>query len=439
MAQHLGADPSKLENLKTNKNVMDQQINVARSELKNLRQQIQSLGHVHKKEMEKIKDILKAPEAFLLQEPPNLLEGKSRSEPQQPSSSLSQTSHTVDFQIIGYISSWFAEKKGTPRQPGICKESTAKLTLRKELFTNPEHTLEGLGNFSHLWLIFHFHKNEKGHVKAKVAPPRLNGERVGVFGTRSPHRPSPIGLSLVKIEKVQGASIYFSGVDMVDGTPVLDIKPYIPHYDSPWCINQEDDEDESTLNAGLYREVATGSSSEDEATFSATSFSPAPNTPNRSISCREEPDGEEDLPGAAAVRSKPVACALAPQTPTKSEAVQPTVKVPSWIDQPPVVRLNVRFSERAVIQLVENSQDTKHMISAISSVLREDPRSVYLRDRWANHFYSFLIKDLSISCKFDDRAKVVTVFQVKPSKKCDTCGEMEWQCAINAKCESKKH
>ncbi|XP_059486840.1 tRNA (adenine(37)-N6)-methyltransferase isoform X2 [Neocloeon triangulifer] len=415
---------------------MDQQINVARSELKNLRQQIQSLGHVHKKEMEKIKDLLKAPEVFLLQEPPNLLDVRTKSEQQQPSldPSPAEPPDTISFQIIGHVSSWFTEKRGTPRQPGVCKESMGKLTLKKDLFTNPEHTLDGLNNFSHLWLIFHFHKNLATHVKAKVAPPRLNGERVGVFGTRSPHRPSPIGLSLVKIENIEGATILFSGVDMVDGTPVLDIKPYIPHYDSPWCLSQEDDDDEPTGSAGLYREVATGSSSDEEANYLSPKNIPAPSTPNRSVSCREEPDGEEDLPGAAAVGGKPVVCTL---TPAKNET-QPTVKVPSWIEQPPVVRLNVRFSERAVLQLVENCHDTKHTISAISSVLREDPRSVYLRDRWANHFYSFLIKDLSISCKFDDRAKIVTVFQVKPSKKCDLCGEMEWQCSINAKCESKK-
>lgn len=82
-----------------------------------------------------------------------------------------------------------------------------------------------------------------------------------------------------------------------------------------------------------------------------------------------------------------------------------------------------------MIQIVENCENTKTMILAISSVLREDPRSVYLRERWANHFYSFLIKDLHISCKFDDRAKVVTVFQIKPAKKCNKCGEMEWQCS----------
>lgn len=77
------------------------------------------------------------------------------------------------------------------------------------------------------------------HVRAKVSPPRLNGIKTGVFATRSPHRPCPIGLSLVKIERIVENTIYFSGVDMVDQTPVLDIKPYIPQYDSPECLNMQ--------------------------------------------------------------------------------------------------------------------------------------------------------------------------------------------------------
>ena len=106
------------------------------------------------------------------------------------------------------------------------------IELNSDLFTNPEHALEGLEEYSHMWVIYHFHKNTS-HPKAKVAPPRLGGERVGVFATRSPHRPCPIGLSLVDIERIESSCISFYGTDMVDGTPVLDIKPYIPFYDSP--------------------------------------------------------------------------------------------------------------------------------------------------------------------------------------------------------------
>lgn len=105
--------------------------------------------------------------------------------------------------------------------------------LEKHVYSNPEHALEGLEQFSHLWIIYNFHRNEANTGKAKVAPPRLNGKRVGVFSTRSPHRPCAIGLSLVEIASIDGACVHFIGTDMVDGTPVLDIKPYIPRYDNP--------------------------------------------------------------------------------------------------------------------------------------------------------------------------------------------------------------
>ena len=82
-------------------------------------------------------------------------------------------------------------------------------------------------------IIFLFHKNGAASTKAKVAPPRLNGAKVGVFSTRSPHRPNPVGLTLAKIESVEGDTLHLCGLDLLDGTPVIDIKPYIPSYDSP--------------------------------------------------------------------------------------------------------------------------------------------------------------------------------------------------------------
>ncbi|XP_063080948.1 tRNA (adenine(37)-N6)-methyltransferase isoform X2 [Cavia porcellus] len=91
----------------------------------------------------------------------------------------------------------------------------------------------GLEQFSHVWILFVFHKNGHLSYKAKVQPPRLNGAKTGVFSTRSPHRPNAIGLTLAKLEKVEGGAVYLSGIDMIHGTPVLDIKPYIADYDSP--------------------------------------------------------------------------------------------------------------------------------------------------------------------------------------------------------------
>lgn len=134
---------------------------------------------------------------------------------------------------IGYLESCFLAKNGTPRQPSICSYSRACLRIRKSIFNNPEHSLMGLEQFSHVWILFVFHKNGHLSCKAKVQPPRLNGAKTGVFSTRSPHRPNAIGLTLAKLEKVEGGALYLSGIDMIHGTPVLDIKPYIADYDSP--------------------------------------------------------------------------------------------------------------------------------------------------------------------------------------------------------------
>jgi tRNA-Thr(GGU) m(6)t(6)A37 methyltransferase TsaA len=131
---------------------------------------------------------------------------------------------------IGRIESCYRDKFGTPRQPGLAPSSWARLRIDKEW--QPELALQGLEGFSHLWVLFQFHQNTNLRYHAKVHPPRLGGEPIGVFATRSPHRPNPIGLSLVKIEKIEGDSVYLSGVDLVDGTPVLDIKPYLPEVES---------------------------------------------------------------------------------------------------------------------------------------------------------------------------------------------------------------
>ncbi|XP_049752915.1 tRNA (adenine(37)-N6)-methyltransferase isoform X1 [Elephas maximus indicus] len=139
---------------------------------------------------------------------------------------------------VGYLESCFSAKNGTPRQPSICSLSRACLKIRKSIFNNPEHSLMGLDQFSHVWILFVFHKNGRLSCKAKVQPPRLNGAKTGVFSTRSPHRPNAIGLTLAKLEKVEGGAIYLSGIDMIHGTPVLDIKPYIADYDSPQSLTE---------------------------------------------------------------------------------------------------------------------------------------------------------------------------------------------------------
>lgn len=102
------------------------------------------------------------------------------------------------------------------------------ILLSSELSKSCLIDLEG---FSHIWILYHFHQNSEWH--AMVSPPRQGQAKVGVFASRSPHRPNPIGLSLVRLNKIKFPKIYVSGYDLIDQTPVLDIKPYLQYSDSP--------------------------------------------------------------------------------------------------------------------------------------------------------------------------------------------------------------
>lgn len=144
------------------------------------------------------------------------------------------------FVPIGTIHSCYGEKFGIPRQPGLVKSATATLELLPPY--DVPNALRGLEPFSHLWIIFVFHQSMREHQtspgsdaaswKATVRPPRLGGnERVGVFASRSNFRPNPIGLSVVELLEIDGTTLKLGGGDFLDGTPVLDIKPYIPYAD----------------------------------------------------------------------------------------------------------------------------------------------------------------------------------------------------------------
>ena len=147
-----------------------------------------------------------------------------------------------NFPTIGIIHSCFKEKFGIPRQPGLAPLATAKLELLPP-YNDPD-SLDGLEGCSHVWIQFVFHANKRSEWKPKVKPPRLGGNKtLGVFATRSPTRPSPIGLSVVKLDgiEVEDGKVWLnlSGVDLLDGTPVLDIKPYVPYVDLvPEAVNQ---------------------------------------------------------------------------------------------------------------------------------------------------------------------------------------------------------
>ncbi|MFI5346840.1 MAG: tRNA (N6-threonylcarbamoyladenosine(37)-N6)-methyltransferase TrmO [Elusimicrobiota bacterium] len=137
---------------------------------------------------------------------------------------------TSPLQVIGVLRSCFREKFGTPRQPHLVPGATASLKISRQF--QPEQSLVGLNGFSHVWLLSYFHLNTNTRFSAKVHPPRLKGETIGLFASRSPHRPSAIGLSVARLVKVENDTIHLSGIDLVDGTPILDVKPYIPGSDS---------------------------------------------------------------------------------------------------------------------------------------------------------------------------------------------------------------
>lgn len=139
------------------------------------------------------------------------------------------------MKIIAHIHTDFPDKFGIPRQSGLVPSLQGKIIFTPE-FRSPE-AVRGLEQFSHIWLLWQFSENEKEHWSATVRPPRLDGNtRIGVFATRSPFRPNPIGLSSVRLERVEydenlGPVLWVSGVDLLDGTPIYDIKPYIPYTD----------------------------------------------------------------------------------------------------------------------------------------------------------------------------------------------------------------
>lgn len=136
---------------------------------------------------------------------------------------------------VAHIESDFPTKFGIPRQAGLVEELTATVVFEPE-YRDPE-ALRGIEGFSHLWLIWEFSEAKRAKWSPTVRPPRLGGNtRLGVFATRSPFRPNPIGLSCVKLEGVEvtadkGTVLHVSGADLMDGTPIFDVKPYIPYAD----------------------------------------------------------------------------------------------------------------------------------------------------------------------------------------------------------------
>ncbi len=142
------------------------------------------------------------------------------------------------LRVVARVRSGFPAKFGIPRQSGLAPSARATIVFESE-FRVPE-AVRGLDGFSHIWLLWGFSQNQSsdGSWSPTVRPPRLGGnERMGVFATRSPFRPNPIGLSCVRLERIEqspdlGPVLHISGADILDGSPVYDIKPYVPYADA---------------------------------------------------------------------------------------------------------------------------------------------------------------------------------------------------------------
>jgi len=134
--------------------------------------------------------------------------------------------NTIEFKPIGYIHSPFKGQKGTPIQPKRDKGTKGYIEILPEY----KDALSDLDGFSHIILLYHLHLSKDYSLKVV---PYLDNVQRGLFATRAPRRPNPIGLSVVRLDKIEGTTIHISNFDILDGTPLLDIKPYVPHFDDP--------------------------------------------------------------------------------------------------------------------------------------------------------------------------------------------------------------
>lgn len=149
-------------------------------------------------------------------------------DPAKPALTADAALPTLTVQPIGFVRCALGSKVEAPRQPSAAAGAAGVIELLPG--RNFEHALEDLAGWDYLWIVFWFHLNRGW--RPKVLPPRSQSGRKGVFATRAPHRPNPIGLSAVRLERIDGLVLHLRDLDMVDGTPVLDIKPYVAYTDA---------------------------------------------------------------------------------------------------------------------------------------------------------------------------------------------------------------
>jgi len=148
---------------------------------------------------------------------------------------MNDNNSSINLDYIGHVESPFKEKFAIPRQPGLVSSAKGKVILTGD--ANNADLVKELEQFSHIWLLFVFHGTKAQGWKPLVRPPRLGGnKKIGVLATRSTFRPNPIGMSVVKLTSIEVSNqqviLHISGMDLLDQTPIVDIKPYIPYSDA---------------------------------------------------------------------------------------------------------------------------------------------------------------------------------------------------------------
>ena len=280
-----------------------------------------------------------------------------------------------------------------------------------------------------------FHLNAQDAVKAKVRPPRLNGQKVGVFASRSPHRACPIGLTLAKVEGINNGTLHVSGIDLVDGTPVLDVKPYIPQYDCPWTLRMDDiqlktqtlqdseakdhcqEEGWAQPPSGHVVTVA-GWLSEPPVSCLQVEFLPHAKAQLNEFGCRRLlSSAAEQSTTSVIASSKSGKTHASEDKGTKQEGTELGHK--GFRDGE---HLGVRSESKSGAIGYNKLEDQFYLESfasieevrqAIVEMLRQDPRSVYRRTKCTDQSYQVSIDNLNLTCMFVGNKCIVTDVQPK--------------------------
>ncbi|EFC36205.1 predicted protein [Naegleria gruberi] len=320
---------------------------------------------------------------------------------------------SFQFEVLGFLESVFKQKTGCPRQSLIVPKARGRLLLKFGGFTsNTQHFVEGLEGFSHIWLFWVFHQNnnlaapndENDNAassgteltkfqmmqKAKVRPPRMNGKKIGSLSCRAPYRPNPLGMSVVKLDRIErdennNAILHLSGIDLVDGTPIVDIKPYIPEYDMVM---------EQPLSLPLLKEIVKKYFEE--------------NSENSTKKRKTDEETSSSIPSASTVE-------LDDSTDSNLFA-----KVADWMENMPRKQqeiTQVKFTERS-LEMIETLlkkstfyKTVDEVKSLFEDLIKLDPRSKYRREKCQEELFGIHVDVFNILCRVNEN--VCTIEEIE--------------------------